>query len=158
MQATVEYDHCESFKCFTYDVEATAANEGDGELWHALAWNKRPNVGHVVLSPRISCSSNSMHPRIPRGTGILFRYDVIRIERMDFKWQNNSVADPMSALGHKQTYAAQQTMSASPPNSDRESRHPQPVMSAKVRKSPAPHSAHPAKAGIQGHISGSTGP
>jgi hypothetical protein len=65
-----------------------------------------------------------MHPRIPRGTGILFRYDVIRIERMDFKWQNNSVADPMSALGHKQTYAVQKSHVRFTPNSDRESRHP----------------------------------
>jgi hypothetical protein len=49
---------------------------------------------------------------------------VIRIERMDFKWQNNSVADPMSALGHKQTYAVQKSHVRFTPNSDRESRHP----------------------------------
>jgi hypothetical protein len=36
----------------------------------------------------------------------------------------------MSALGQKQTHAVQQRMSALPPNSDRESRHRQPVMSA----------------------------
>src|SRR5262245_26566816 len=38
--------------------------------------------------------------------------------------------DLMSALGHKQTYAAQTGMSALPPDSDRESGLPQPVMSA----------------------------
>jgi len=36
----------------------------------------------------------------------------------------------MSALGQKQTCAAQKAMSALPPNSDRESGHPQTVMSA----------------------------
>jgi hypothetical protein len=36
----------------------------------------------------------------------------------------------MSALGQKQTYAAQNAMSALPPNSDRESDFPQTVMSA----------------------------
>src|SRR5262245_25823181 len=36
----------------------------------------------------------------------------------------------MSALGQKQTFAVQEAMSAFTPNSDRESRHPQNVMSA----------------------------
>ena len=38
--------------------------------------------------------------------------------------------DRMSALGQKQTYAAQETMSALTPDSDRESEIPQKVMSA----------------------------
>src|SRR6185312_211426 len=112
MQATVEYDHCESFRYFTCDVEAAAANEGDDKLWHALAWNKMPNVGHVVLSPRVSCPSSSNTSTNSRGTGILFRYDETRIERAWISNDEQFVADPMSALGQKPTFALQKAMSA----------------------------------------------